>query len=349
MKLLKFGISIVVLLSSSFAEANDEKTKELLQILEDGSATPKKIKRLVRQKASVNARIPILKEGISVTGEESSTTESVVHYATPLDTALFWSPPEIVKTLIELGADVNVQGNRIAPVLSASTPEKAQILVDAGANVNARIFSPFDGGNSTLLHEVLPEVAKVLINAGANVNAVDSDGKSPLHCVGLEKTLILINAGSDVNIQDKNGNTPLHCAQSPEIAKVLINAGADLNLKNSNGITPTTNVHVLNVLKRASTQQNICEYTSNPDQLTARQCGRQKVCISEVYCYNPMGVGKRISLGRTYQAICTALSNGKCPSATACVMDRSIIESPETNVVPEMQYQPTSTNTRGVR
>jgi ankyrin repeat protein len=117
---------------------------------------------------------------------------------TPLIRAVTSDNPELVRLLIELGADVNLasQGPRNwTPLMFAHhNPELIRELVSAGADLNARttafsIGSPLGGtkvcpGGATALHLAAAtgnaESIRVLLQAGAEVEAREEDGLAPL-------------------------------------------------------------------------------------------------------------------------------------------------------------------------
>ena len=95
-------------------------------------------------------------------------------------------------------------------------PEILDILIDAGAEVDAR-----DNLGHTPLHFAARsknprEIVPTLLDAGANANAQANNGHSVLHLAvknshvpgGFVDTLI--KAGAKVNVVDEKGHTPLH-------------------------------------------------------------------------------------------------------------------------------------------
>ena len=104
---------------------------------------------------------------------------------TPLGFAVFFAHPEVAKTLLNAGADVNLpsrESMKVTPLASAAAAKQteiARLLIAHGANVNARAAS-----GHIPLHEAAGngnvELVKLLIESGADVNAKTDDGKTPL-------------------------------------------------------------------------------------------------------------------------------------------------------------------------
>ena len=123
-----------------------------------------------------------------------------------------------------------------------ATPERVHEFLVLGVDLNATALLDI----RTPLHLVAannenPEVVNLLINAGADVNAVDGNGSTPLHATAKfnenpEVLTVLIRAEADVNAKDEIGQTPLDRATSPpsggepnpKNADVLRVAGASL-------------------------------------------------------------------------------------------------------------------------
>ena len=159
---------------------------------------------------------------------------------------------------------------------SNSNIEVISILINAGANVNART----DGAWSALMYAANhnPRAISALISAGANVNARNNEGYSPLIFAAanghLEAVSLLLNAGADssasagrygntamhdaarmghievvsalleagqrtlmVNVENKGGATPLMAARDVETFSFLLNAGANSNARDRDGNT----------------------------------------------------------------------------------------------------------------
>jgi uncharacterized protein len=104
---------------------------------------------------------------------------------TPLGFAVFFGQPNVAKTLLAAGAEVNAasrESMKVTPLASAAAAKQtdiARLLIEYGANVNARA-----GSGHIPLHEASAngnvELVKLLIEKGADVSAKTDDGKTPL-------------------------------------------------------------------------------------------------------------------------------------------------------------------------
>lgn len=145
--------------------------------------------------------------------------------------------------------DVHEEGYNGTPLFLAAakkSPEIVKILLEAGANVNGTTSI-----RAMPLHNAAgqdsPEIVKILLEAGAHVNAATGLRATPLHNTAertrghcLEIAKILLEAGADVNAQDHRGATPLHTAAfryNSEMVKILLEADADPRIKNRGGQT----------------------------------------------------------------------------------------------------------------
>lgn len=141
------------------------------------------------------------------------------------------------------------------------SPSTIQLLLDAGAHVDARVLF-----GETPLHNVarrsdLPftqEIIDLLISSGADVNARDRYGSTPLHVAAgftaLEVVQKLLSFGADVSLALEvddddtlshlfgvSGETVLHFAarnhKNPDVVDLIIKF-IDVNVIDENGNTP---------------------------------------------------------------------------------------------------------------
>ena len=128
---------------------------------------------------------------------------------------------DVVRCLLENGADVNARANRdFTPLMMAITNNRVNVaifLMEQGADVNIQ-----DKDGKTALHYAvfrdsrlchkMPCVCGVcFIKNGADVNVRtamnDSRSRTPLMLV-----TFLVEHGANIDLQDKQGDTALHCA-----------------------------------------------------------------------------------------------------------------------------------------
>ncbi len=151
--------------------------------------------------------------------------------------------------LILAGIDLNKQDKYGKTALYLATRENhteiVRTLIDAKANVNLQANPPDNlniyTGETPLIWAVWngnTKLVKLLILAGAALDIQDSSGRTPLLVAAskgyLEIVKLLLEAGADVNKQNDYGATALIKAsmyEYYEIIKLLIQSGAKLTLK----------------------------------------------------------------------------------------------------------------------
>ena len=154
---------------------------------------------------------------------------------------------ELVQSLIQAGADVNVTCEFGGTPLMYATGNVhnscVSILLEAGASVNMSDVNGFTAlhvaawaGNNSVLNTIL--------EAGADVNITDNKGTTPLIVATWEGNStcmkVLIAEGADVNASEIDGITPLMSAvqtNHEECVRQLVKGGADVNAVDSKGFT----------------------------------------------------------------------------------------------------------------
>ena len=125
-------------------------------------------------------------------------------------------------------------------------PNVVRALLETGADVNARAtgFQTDYGWSWTPLHLAAehnpePGVVAALLEAGADLDPPTREGRTPLHQAAANPnpavTAVLLQAGADVNTLSWAGETPLHVAArmnpNPAVLNLLLEAGADVNAR----------------------------------------------------------------------------------------------------------------------
>ncbi|XP_058055597.1 uncharacterized protein LOC131207007 [Anopheles bellator] len=166
--------------------------------------------------------------------------------------ALLGSKHEIIKLLLDCGADATVKGPDGMTVLHLAAKlgrhEAVRIILDcAKKRLTARALTNFvngrDGGRWTPLAWAAEnrhkETMQQLLELGADVNACDRENNTSLHWAtwaGCTDTLyLLLNKSCDPNIQNVGGDTPLHIACRLGHASnciLLMSKGASLTVRN---------------------------------------------------------------------------------------------------------------------
>jgi ankyrin repeat protein len=177
--------------------------------------------------------------------------------ATPLCIAVSNGNVELVKLLVDNGADINIRssfdGHTPLYWLPKKNPKEIiDLLIEEGADVDVKDYL---GGKTplfyALFHSIFSDkdykkIAQALIDNGADINAEDINGNTILHaCAGDKDSMdsidFLLKNGANVNSKNYSGETPLHgalCSGGKEIARMLLDSGADIKIKNNEGLTP---------------------------------------------------------------------------------------------------------------
>lgn len=184
-------------------------------------------------------------------------------------------PPEKIRYLVrEKGMDVDVQDeNGMSPLIYAAFfghEDVVKELLDLGANVNAKGHNGVTVLLAALQKAENDRIARLLIDSGADVNACDGQGLTPLmtaiYADSNEMTLYLLEKGADVGVKNAKGWTALDLAKQKgnrQLLQVLHQAGS---FKNADLIyaARTGDVNWLNEMIKGGADVN----SSNEDQET---------------------------------------------------------------------------------
>ena len=166
---------------------------------------------------------------------------------TPLKAAVMGNPnpemPDVVAALIEGGADVKKTDSAGFTPLHFAGEDRSIESMRELYRAGLLDVEDFDSALTALSSSYLKAV-RVLVEAGADVNARSNDGSTVLMCAAMygNPGVVheLVNAGADVNAKDNLGNTALMRAveynDNTDMISALIDAGADVNAVNNSGL-----------------------------------------------------------------------------------------------------------------
>ncbi|XP_064402664.1 uncharacterized protein LOC135348400 isoform X9 [Halichondria panicea] len=201
---------------------------------------------------------------------------------------------DVVKVLIEKGAQVNIQLNDGRSALMIASQyghsDVVKILIEKGAQVNIQL----NDGRSALMiasQNGHSDVVKILIEKGAQVNMQKNDGWSALMIASenghSDVIKILIEKGAQVNMQNNDGWSALMIASQnghSDVVKILIEKRAQVNMQNNDGfsalmIAASQNGHsdVVKVLIEKGAQVNMQDNNGRSALMIASHNGHSDV------------------------------------------------------------------------
>ena len=181
---------------------------------------------------------------------------------TPLVAALSGKHFEVAELLHRNGADVDVRdGSENAPLRQATkVPDIVRWLLNHGADVNAQGFYGFTPLHIAAIYGHL-QASRMLIENNADIHIKDVFGMTPLHAAAgsydhrnhMDIMQVLLDHGADPNARDNKNSTPLHHSSwSPtwwqigihaphrgtvEGTRLLLQHGAIIDAKDNGGRT----------------------------------------------------------------------------------------------------------------
>ncbi len=223
-------LEVVMFLLDNGADVNAEDVNKVVPLHSLGVRnSPKAIEALLSKGANVDAK--------------DYRGNTALHNAAMYDAA------DAVSLLVKKGADIEIRENygRTPLLLCARErggPETTRVLLEAGADVNAR--DKFQASSLDLAAwRGKKEVVDILMDAGADIPSGGREARylfSVATSQGLSRLFDAVaKAGGDPTFKLSNGGTLLHPAAaggSIQILEILIAKGLDINLKDNYGWTP---------------------------------------------------------------------------------------------------------------
>ncbi|MDR1591123.1 MAG: ankyrin repeat domain-containing protein [Puniceicoccales bacterium] len=140
---------------------------------------------------------------------------------------------EKVQLLINFGVDVNTRDiHEITPLFLATIrrrPDIVKILLENGANPNDfRLFAIIMHDQDIGEIQVSEEMLKLLLQANVDINIPDANGDTPMHdaaqTLNLNAMQLLLRNGAKINANNAQGQTPLNVA-------LMVQKSLELTLK----------------------------------------------------------------------------------------------------------------------
>jgi ankyrin repeat protein len=180
------------------------------------------------------------------------------YFVTPMGAAMAGKHLHVARLLYQHDANVDIPGDDGQTLLLVVSwdgePEIVRWLLECGAETNVK--EQREG--VTPLHCAAIrgnlETVRILVQHNADIKAKCFDGKTPLHCASerghLDVVRLLLGSGADVNARKDDGSTPLHGASRRDeilvwliqegkvaVARLLLKHGADIRAVDNDGMT----------------------------------------------------------------------------------------------------------------
>ena len=182
------------------------------------------------------------------------------------------SSDEMVPWLIERGADAgSVKSILYEAMFHLCGTEIVRALIHAGASLEDLSKNGSTSSITPLIWATCScsqAMVELLLDAGANVNAADSSGQTPLHHVAArfgDPNLLMrmVEMGSNVNAVDLWGNTALLEAAknttNPEMVECLLEAGANPQARDGNGLSAADHARENPALANTAVRQQLAQ------------------------------------------------------------------------------------------
>ncbi|KAH9967018.1 hypothetical protein BJV74DRAFT_968858 [Russula compacta] len=171
------------------------------------------------------------------------------HHGTPLRAASYQGHLDAAILLLDHGADLNMapHGGTKTPLCSAYNGRRLEVmrlLLERGANVDVKYdeYGPISNDASFWGRA---EDLQLLLQYGTDVNVGDDEKKTPLYWASVHGELktvqLLLAHGVDVDAQTQAGNTSLYRASENGnlgVVETLLRHGANVHIRGEDDLTP---------------------------------------------------------------------------------------------------------------
>jgi ankyrin repeat protein len=155
-----------------------------------------------------------------------------------------FSEPSVADSGPRVDRDVQGNGSVLMDAAASGNPEIVREILRHGPKLEIRnqdgrtaIFAASEPSYQDD-DEARAECVRLLVNAGANVNARDKNGDTPLHKTYIKEVEEeLLKLGADVNARNHEGETPIFTTYDDDAVARYLAHGADLTIRNNKGQT----------------------------------------------------------------------------------------------------------------
>lgn len=171
---------------------------------------------------------------------------------TPLELAIIFGNTNHVRTLVELGADINTKNyDGFSPLdfaIDIRNYDIAEFLLSLGAKVT-NIKDKYCTLNAAAKLLDGKEIIRIILKRNPELLENKIQGETPLYTsvkYGIfNNVATLLELGANVNVQNDKNNTPLHISPDNRISKILLIYGARSDIANNENKTTQDKVDVI--------------------------------------------------------------------------------------------------------
>ena len=233
-----------------------QKNKALFEAVKKGDI--EQVKQLIAEVTDIDAKWGDTAEKVSEWDEDS----------TPLYYAVDSNNMDLVKLLVEAGADVNAGSwPPLCRAVDKNNTAIAEYLIDHGANINVYPVEGWGPLQETVHISNSIEMAKLLLAKGADINSeIYPVLNSAINQERKNLCEFLIQRGADVNAKDKWGQTSLYLAirnDDSDIMNILIANDADVDIKHTRRGMEETALHYAAITGKTEAVKLLLEAGAN--------------------------------------------------------------------------------------